>query len=658
MQGDNILYVDCIAGNEIFKQPLVLDNNAPGSAATIYSNNQNIISDSNNGTFRLRETLRNGSTSITTLDYQRAPAYFNSDLQSNIPNAVDFIDNDNNWSTAEHNNTNRDNAALDVHWATEITVDYFKNVHNRNSYDGNGGTITNYVHVRTRNPNNISQIIDMDNAFWSSTYNSMFYGDGSSFGPTVSLDVIGHEIGHGVCFKSIGNGTGLAYEKESGALNESLSDIWGACIEHWGITGKQTWLLGEDVVGFAAFRSMSNPKTYSQPTTYGATSNFWYNVSSCTPDNSNDKCGVHTNSGVGNYWFYLLSEGGSGTNDISSNFNVTGIGISDASKIVYRAEVNYLTSTSGYQSMRIATIQAAIDLFGSGSCQEVNTTNAWYAVGVGANYDGNVKYPITGPLQVCTSAAYSISNLPSGATVSWSSPNPDIASLTSSGNSATLTKIRPGQLNLIANINTACGSFSVSKNIQSGPDEIPIGGLITNASYGPGQSVTVAAGGNYVNASNYTWTVYGGTIVSGQGTSTITFTTNQNQSTVPLYLDINLIITTPDCGDALGEAHAFVTSDGPPSPERFAIFPNPASSDLTINQVYNIKSNTKNAKSESISGTYEVKLYNSSGRILHGQKSLNGEGIGFNVQHIENGTYFLHIIQGKEVIKKQIIINH
>lgn len=265
---------------------------------------------------------------------------------------------------------------------------------------------------------------------------------------------------------------------------------------------------------------------------------------------------------------------------------------------------------------------------------------------------------IQGGASLCPDGTYNISNLPINASVVWSSPNPDIASLTSSGNSATLTKIRPGQLNLIANINTACGSFSVSKNIQSGPDEIPIGGLITNASYGPGQSVTVAAGGNYVNASNYTWTVYGGTIVSGQGTSTITFTTNQNQSTVPLYLDINLIITTPDCGDALGEAHAFVASDGLPNPERFAIFPNPASSDLTINQVSSTKSNTKNAKSESISGTYEVKLYNSSGRILHGQKSLNGEGIGFNVQHIENGTYFLHIIQGKEVIKKQIIINH
>ncbi|MEC3878756.1 M4 family metallopeptidase [Parapedobacter sp. 10938] len=363
-RGDYLAYIDCHSGQKVYTHPLIMDANSPGTANTRYSGTRNIIGDSFTGGFRLREGSRNGTTSINTLNYQQAPAYYVSDFTTNLPNAVDFVDNNNNWTDGEHNNANMDDAALDVHWGAEMTIDYFNSIHNRNSYDDNGGTITNYVHVRTRNPNNPSVIVDMDNAFWSSTYSAMFYGDGLFFGPTVSLDVIAHEIGHGVCNTSIGStGTGLVYEKEPGALNESLSDIWAACVEQHSTTGKQTWLLGEDIVGAGgAFRSMIDPNDSNQPDTYTGT--FWFNTTGCIPDENNDNCGVHVNSGVGNFWFYLLVNGGSGTNDITSSYSVTGINVTDASRIVYRAETNYLTPTSNYSDMRVATIQATVDLFG------------------------------------------------------------------------------------------------------------------------------------------------------------------------------------------------------------------------------------------------------------------------------------------------------
>src|SRR4029079_16251513 len=85
-----------------------------------------------------------------------------------------------------------------------------------------------------------------------------------------AIDVAGHEIGHAVCEKT----ANLAYQKESGAMNEGFSDIWGACIEYYAAPTKSTWLVGEDIErrsGHASLRSMSNPKTEGQPDTYGGT---------------------------------------------------------------------------------------------------------------------------------------------------------------------------------------------------------------------------------------------------------------------------------------------------------------------------------------------------------------------------------------------------
>jgi len=132
-----------------------------------------------------------------------------------------------------------------------------------------------------------------------------------------------------------------------------------------------------------AIRSMSNPNEFKNPDTYKG--DYWYT-------SSGDHGGVHTNSGVLNHWFYLLSVGGSGTNDLGWNYSVTGIGIEKAAKITYRNETVYLTSSSKYEDAKNGAIQAAVDLYGDGSAEVKATKDAWYAVGLGTCDDCPVSY--------------------------------------------------------------------------------------------------------------------------------------------------------------------------------------------------------------------------------------------------------------------------
>jgi bacillolysin len=142
---------------------------------------------------------------------------------------------------------------------------------------------------------------------------------------------------------------------------------------------------------------MSNPNLYSQPAYYKG--KYWY---AGTSDNG----GVHTNSGVLNYWYYLVSVGKSGTNEAGSAYAVTGLGLTDAAKILFRAESVYLTSSATYASARTATINAATDLFGATSTQAQAVTNAWYAVGVGAAYGSTTTPPTT--VAYCASKGNSV----------------------------------------------------------------------------------------------------------------------------------------------------------------------------------------------------------------------------------------------------------
>lgn len=183
--------------------------------------------------------------------------------------------------------------------------------------------------------------VNFTNAFWNGYY--MTYGNSSGSGsitPLTTLDIVGHEMMHGITDLS----NGLVYQKESGAINESISDIFGSVLELFydNKSGKNLfdWDIGEDAFP-GALRSMSNPNLYGQPDCYLGT--YWFPTS-----NPSDSGGVHTNSGVGNYLFYILCVATTGTNDFNYNYTTTTVfPVLSLAKLIYY----YLTGKTGYRSM-------------------------------------------------------------------------------------------------------------------------------------------------------------------------------------------------------------------------------------------------------------------------------------------------------------------
>ncbi|RTZ08230.1 T9SS type A sorting domain-containing protein [Flavobacterium bomense] len=327
---------------------------------------------------------------------------------------------DNNWTADEHwrsrfttlkypvdNETKNDDIALDAHWGAEIVIKYWGAIHNRSSYDNRGTKVINYVHYGDA----------YDNAFWNGT--AMTYGDGSyqggtkpngSFGPLTSMDVCGHEIGHGVC----SNTSDLVYARESGAMNEGFSDIWAASVENYVLTTIDSslpydpWGIGEQIderdgglapgaAGSTALRWMDDPKANTDPDSYGG--KFWSDPQCVQPSLANDQCGVHSNSGVLNKWYYLLVEGSGKSftrgkakaaaddqiNDALKVYSVKGLGFLIAEQITFKAEV-LLTPNATFQEMRDASILVAGQEYGTFSNEVKQVTNAWYAVNVGNEF--------------------------------------------------------------------------------------------------------------------------------------------------------------------------------------------------------------------------------------------------------------------------------
>lgn len=342
------VYIDAKTGQFIMENKKIHDANVPATGTSLYNGNVSFTADNASGPYRLRQTADGGG--IQTFDLNNS---------TNYNNAVDVTSNSTNFTSNP--------TGVQAHFGAEKTYKYYSQKYGRNSYNNTGGVIKSYV----------SYSSNYVNAFWDGSRMTYGDGDGTNYGPLVSLDICGHEITHGVTEYS----ANLVYSYQSGALNESFSDIFGESIEKFA-SGTNDWLMGDDIGAGGsggALRSMSNPNAFGDPDTYQGT--YWYS-------GSGDSGGVHTNSGVQNFWFYVLSVGKSGTNDKGDSYNVTGIGMDKAGAIAYRNLTVYLNSNSQYSDARNGAIQAAIDLYGAGSAEEIATTNAWYAVGVGAPYGG------------------------------------------------------------------------------------------------------------------------------------------------------------------------------------------------------------------------------------------------------------------------------
>ncbi|MBK6483305.1 MAG: M4 family metallopeptidase [Chitinophagaceae bacterium] len=277
------------------------------------------------------------------------------------------------------------NPALDAHWGMEKVFDFYKEKFNRNSYNNQGASIKSYLNFSIEN----SKYGYPNNSYATEGIMVFGLGDNINFRPIVCLDVAGHEFTH-LVYESSMKDKQVKYENESGALNESFSDIFGTAIEFYAKPNTANWTMGEEVKIKAPYfyRSLQDPnlnghaKIYPNSDPYLSEEYFWKPLS-YTPDyDMNDLGGVHSNSGVQNYWFYLLVNGGIGTNQFDNSFNVSAMGMDDALNIVYRNLTTYLSSTSGYLDAAVGSLNAAIDLFGLGSAQYTAVYNAWYAVNV------------------------------------------------------------------------------------------------------------------------------------------------------------------------------------------------------------------------------------------------------------------------------------
>jgi cysteine-rich repeat protein len=245
------------------------------------------------------------------------------------------------------------------------TYDYYFSEHGRDSYDGSGAALVSTVDWC--GPGGVCGSCPCRNAFWDGV--QMVYGDGFS----AADDVVAHELTHAVTEYS----ANLIYCLQSGALNESFSDIFGEAIDLSNTGGTDTasvrWLLGEDIPGIGAIRNMRDPTLFGNP---GKISDpeFFCAISCAELDNG----GVHFNSGVPNHAFALMVDGGS-----YNGFNITGIGLTKAGKIQYRALTQYLTSNSTFLDDYNALNQSCQDLIGTAGigtsdCTEV--TKALQAV--------------------------------------------------------------------------------------------------------------------------------------------------------------------------------------------------------------------------------------------------------------------------------------
>jgi PKD repeat protein len=340
------LYIDANSGAVLKDVNAIETIDVPGTAETQYSGKKAIVADSfATSNFRLREYTRGAG--VETYDYLTGSDYF---------------DSDNSWVTSDI----MVRVAYDAHYGAEATYDFYYNGFGWSSVDGNGQTILK-SYLNNNGAGNI-------NAFWDQTAHTMNYGQGDVSGgvtPLTSLEICGHELTHGVTQYS----SNLTYSGESGGLNESFSDIAGATIRFIDDPDVGSWYLGDQINYI--FRNMADPKQYSCPDTYGG--QYWSSFGD-----------PHILSGVQNYWYYLLVEGGSGINDNSDSYSILGIGLNDASVIAMRNDMFYLTASSDYAEARDMAIQSAIDLFGDCTPQVIQTTNAWHAVGVGDLYQNAV----------------------------------------------------------------------------------------------------------------------------------------------------------------------------------------------------------------------------------------------------------------------------
>ena len=265
-----------------------------------------------------------------------------------------------------------DRSANEAYDGLGSTYRFYWDAYRRDSIDDAGMPLQGEVHFG----------MDYDNAFWDGE--RMMFGDGDgrlSTGFTGAIDVIGHELTHGVTEGTVG----LRYLGQSGALNESLSDVFGSLVKQYalGQTAEQAdWLIGAGILGPAlkgiALRSMKAPGTAFEGDLQPANMRDYVRAAS-------DNGGVHINSGIPNHAFYLAATA------------IGGHAWEEAGRIWYETLSDRAVGPSTqFHGFAAATVRSAERMFGSGSDQARAVAEAWAAVGVGAGRGARALDPARG----------------------------------------------------------------------------------------------------------------------------------------------------------------------------------------------------------------------------------------------------------------------
>ena len=276
-----------------------------------------------------------------------------------------------------------DVAVNEAYDGSGITYDLFFDIYKRDSIDGNGLRLDSTVHYQK----------GYDNAFWNGK--QMVYGDGDEDLPeaqrlfnrfTIALDIIGHELTHGVTSYE----ANLVYWDQSGALNESMSDVFGSLVKQYQrqqTAAEADWIIGEGLftsnVNGTGIRNMKEPGTaYDDPVIGkdpqpGHMDDYVNTIE--------DNGGVHINSGIPNRAFYVTS------------MELGGYAWEKAGQIWYNTLTDKLGVRSNFQDAANMTFEAAGELFGSGSLEQQAVGKGWAEVGitVGAGENGGDGCPLT-----------------------------------------------------------------------------------------------------------------------------------------------------------------------------------------------------------------------------------------------------------------------
>jgi Zn-dependent metalloprotease len=634
------VYIDAKTGALIKKVSRLCHTNAPGTVQTKYAGTRSITGDFTGTNYRLYEN-RNG-TIIRTMNL----------VGGTTP--VDFTDNDNNWLTSEHPG---DQQAYDLHWNAEQVYDYFRNTFSRNSMNGAGGQLVLNAHF----------LGDPFNAVFNPSNGQFYFGDGGNdngviMNPLTSLDITAHEMGHSISYSEVNFPIGTT---EAAAINEGLSDIWGAVVESVYLPAKQKWTMAEDAGGYL-IRHMDNPNAEARPDTYNGA--FF-----CTSN-----CNSHKNMSIISHWFWRLVNGGTGTNDLGTSFSVSGISMADAARIVYKAITDYMVAGETFSMARVSTISAATEIFGPLSCQVKAVTDAWVAVGVGSAYTMNPSISLSTP-GICTSGTATILPGATGGTVTWAvSPSGIVTPTSGSGGAITMTRVGTvsGSATLTATV-VSCGTtYTRSKTIVTGLP-LAIGTLARTENVGnncgwdlyvylPAGAAEVQkstdGGSTWINCpktwdagvSNYRCRVD----VNVEGPATVSYnlrSINSCGNATPVTKTITLVRRSANCQARITENNSEVLTVDSTELQNIPtlmVYPNPTHGVVTIAPDHR----NATGKKATISGN-KLNIYNSNGALIKSRKvNMGTSTITVDMKGYPAGIYFIETTDGKSKTLHKVVL--